>query len=66
MLDDSGRGVMRMKDVARFLGCSDSTARRLCYELMANWGLKKKGRGIGTHFDRANFMAAYQAMDTRN
>jgi len=65
MVDATGKGVVTVNDVATFLGQSQSTARRLLYRLQAE-GLACKGRGRGTRYDRADFLARYQAMDTRD
>jgi len=57
--------VVTSNDVAKFLGGSRKKARGLLCELEANYGLRRKGRGPGTHYTRAEFLAAYEAMDTR-
>jgi len=56
------RPVVTVHDVARFLDASPSAARRLLTELRAR-GLRRKGRGRGTRYDRAEFLSAYRAYD---
>jgi len=50
--------------VADYLGRSRASARRLLWQLEAD-GLKRKGAGRGTHYVTTEFLAAYDAMDTR-
>lgn len=50
--------------VARLLGLSKSQAQRLLVQLQAD-GLRRKGCGRGTHYDRDEFLRAWRKMDTR-
>jgi len=58
------RRVMTIGDVQAFLGRSRAAANRLISQLEAA-GLKRKGRGNGTHYDRRQFLALWEKMDTR-
>jgi len=58
------RRVMTIGDVQVFLGRSRAAANRLISQLEAA-GLKRKGRGNGTHYDRRQFVELWEKMDTR-
>lgn len=58
------RRVITVRDVADFIGRSKSAANRLLIQLEAA-GLRRKGRGCGTHYDRQQFLALWEKMDTR-
>lgn len=56
--------MITVADVAEYLGRSRASARRLLWQLEAD-GLKRKGKARGTHYITAEFLAAYEQMDTR-
>jgi len=58
------RTTITVSDVAAMLGRSKRVARRLLTDLETA-GLKRKGRGRGTHYRRAEFEQFYAEMDTR-
>ena len=59
-----GKGVVTVTDIAAFLGASRSSARRLICTLEAA-GLKRKGAGAGSRWDKIDFLAHWRALDTR-
>ena len=58
------RQTITVSDVAEMLGRTTRAARRLLDELETA-GLRRKGRGRGTHYRRADFDRLYAEMDTR-
>jgi hypothetical protein len=53
------------RQIGAMLGMTYRPARRLIVELEANYGLRRKGGGAGTRYDRQEFLRAWHAYDTR-
>lgn len=51
-------------EVAELIGKSQSTAWRLLQRLVAE-GLKRKGNGCGTCYDRGQFFKLWNQLDTQ-
>ena len=61
---DNGRPIITAREVMAMIGRSRPAANRLINTLEAA-GLKRKGIGRGTHYDRAEFLKLYAKMDNR-
>jgi transposase len=56
--------AINIRDVMAMINRSRSSAQRLITQLQAA-GLKRKGRGPGTQYDREEFLRLWRRMDTR-
>jgi len=56
--------AITVRDVMAFLGASKSAANRLLTRLEAD-GLRRKGGSTVTRYDRQQFLALWEKMDTR-
>jgi len=57
--------IIRPAEITAALGVHPSTTSRLLRTLEAH-GLRRKGRGRGTHYSRQDFNRHYDAWDTRD